>query len=104
MVWTDSFQISIMLAGFVAIIVKGSIDNGGFDEIADTYRAGNRSVWDDFSFDPRYRHTFWSIVIGGALGGWGNSFCTSQSFVQRVLACKNHKNVKITECYFMHQL
>lgn len=92
-VWTDTFQISIMLAGFVAIIVKGAVDFDGFDKIVDTYRAGERSVWDDFQFDPRYRHTFWSIVIGGTLGTWGNSFCTSQSMVQRMLACKNHYNV-----------
>jgi len=88
-----------MLAGFIAIIVKGSIDHDGFGNIVDTYRMGNRSVWTDFQFDPRYRHTFWSIVVGGVLGRWGNSFCTSQTFVQRFLACKDHRNVNPSLIY-----
>ena len=33
-VWTDSFQICIMLAGFVAFIIKGSIDFGMRQEIS----------------------------------------------------------------------
>jgi len=94
-VWTDSFQILVMLAGFVAILAKGSIDHDGFGNVLDSYRAGNRTVWDDFQPDPRYRHTFWSIVIGGVLGTWGNSFCTSQSFVQRALSCKDKRDIRI---------
>ena len=94
-VWTDSFQISIMLAGFVAIIAKGVVDYDGFDNILDTYRAGERNVWDDFQFDPRYRHTFYSIVIGGVLGTWGNGFCCNQAMVQRILACRDHANVSM---------
>ena len=58
------------------------------------WREGGRNVWDDFSFDPRVRHTFWSIVIGGVLGNWGNSFCTSQAFVQRMLATKDLKDMR----------
>ena len=32
-VWTDSFQILVMLAGFVAILAKGSIDHDGFGNV-----------------------------------------------------------------------
>jgi len=83
-----------MLGGFISIIIKGSVDHGGFSEIIQTYRDGNRNVWGDFEGDPRYRHTFWSILIGGVIGGSGNAYCTSQSFVQRMLACKNQRNVR----------
>ena len=60
-----------------------------------TYHDGNRSVWNDFDPDPRIRHSFWSILIGGTIGIYGNLYCTSQSFVQRMLACKNQRNVRV---------
>lgn len=53
-----------MLSGFIAIIVKGSIDAGGFGDLLDVYQEGNRSVWLEIDPDPRYRHTIWAIVIG----------------------------------------
>ena len=40
MVWTDTFQIFVMLSGFIAIIVKGSIDAGGFGDLLDVYQEG----------------------------------------------------------------
>ena len=83
-----------MISGFVAFIIVGSQDHESFANILETYKIGGRNVWDDFSFDPRIRHTFWSIIIGGTMGNWGNSYCTSQSMVQRVLACKDNKNVR----------
>ena len=93
-VWTDTLQIGVMLAGFFAVIIKGSNDHGGYANLLDFYKGGGRNIWNEFSFDPRIRHTFWSIIIGGTMGNWGNSYCTSQSMVQRVLACKDNKNVK----------
>jgi len=93
-VWTDSFQIFCMFGGLFAIIGKGFSSNGGYDLMISEWREGGRNVWDDFSFDPRVRHTFWSIVIGGVLGNWGNSFCTSQAFVQRMLATKDLKDMR----------
>ena len=35
-------------------LIKGGVDHG-FGEIIDNFHEGNRNVWDDFSFDPRYR-------------------------------------------------
>ena len=81
-----------MLSGFIAIIIKGSLDYGGFSYISESYRESGRYVWAEFMPDPRYRHTVWSILIGGLVGA--NGFCVSQSFIQRLLACKNQKNVK----------
>jgi len=94
-VWTDTFQILIMMSGFMAIIVKGSMDHGGISNIYQSYSDANRIVWKDFQFDHRYRHTFWSITIGNVLGGMGNNFCTSQGFFQRLAACKDHRNMRI---------
>ena len=47
------------------------------------------------SADPTIRHTFWSIVIGGTFGIWGNFFCCTQSFTQRMLACRTMSQMKV---------
>ena len=31
--WTDSFQICMMFAGLIAVLVKGSLDNDGFANV-----------------------------------------------------------------------
>ena len=94
-VWTDSIQMLVLLSGFFGIIIKGAVEFG-FDDVVDHYRAGGRQVWNDFSFDPRVRHSFWSVVIGGMFGIWGNNWCASQSSVQRVLACRNKRDIRIS--------
>ena len=58
------------------------------------YRLGGRNVWNEFMADPRYRHTFWSILFGGVFGNWGNCWCSHQSMVQRMLACRNKTDMK----------
>ena len=94
-VWTDSVQMIILLSGFFGILIKGGLDFG-FDDVVSHYRAGGRNVWDDFSFDPRVRHSFFSIVLGGVFGDMGNVWCSSQSMVQRVLACRNKRDIRIS--------
>jgi len=94
-VWTDSVQLFILLAGFFCVLLKGVVEFG-FDDIFEHYRAGGRQVWSDFTFDTRIRHTFWSIVLGGVFGDFGNTWCASQHMMQRVLACRNHRDIRIT--------
>ena len=94
-VWTDTIQLSIMISGFIGIIAQGVADHG-FDTIRETFQLGGRNIWDDFMGDPRYRHTFWSIVLGGIFGTWGNNWCGNQSMVQRMLACKNRRDLRIS--------
>merc|ERR1711892_1212464 len=94
-VWTDSVQMIILLSGFFGILIKGGLDFG-FDDVVSHYRAGGRNVWGDFSFDPRVRHSFFSIVLGGVFGDMGNVWCSSQSMVQRVLACRNKRDIRIS--------
>ena len=100
-VWTDSIQLVIMMSGFLGILIKGTVDHGT-NTIFNTFRLGGRNVWDDFMIDPRYRHTFWSIVIGGICGVWGNTYCATQSMVQRMLACKNKSDMKYDSLTMTH--
>ena len=75
----------------VKIIVEISINLNKTQEL---YRLGGRNVWNEFMADPRYRHTFWSILFGGVFGNWGNCWCSHQSMVQRMLACRNKTDMK----------
>lgn len=41
-VWTDTFQTFVVMAGLIAIIVVGSRDLGGFGEVWDIANKGGR--------------------------------------------------------------
>jgi hypothetical protein len=72
-----------MFSGFLSVIIGGMNTHKSFADVIATADRGGRLIFDDFSPDPRVRHSFWSIVFGGTFGVWGHFFCTSQSYVQR---------------------
>ena len=47
--WTDVFQITMMFAGLIAVLIQGSIDQDGFSKIWDYMVEGNRT--DFFLYD-----------------------------------------------------
>ncbi|MCJ8729484.1 hypothetical protein PDJAM_G00106770 [Pangasius djambal] len=94
-IWTDVFQMVIMLAGFVAVIARGAVLQGGLGKIwEDNYNGGRL---DTFSFDPDplRRHSFWTIVVGGSLM-WVSMYAINQSQVQRYIACKTMTHAKMS--------
>ena len=50
--WTDVFQIIMMFAGLMAVLVQGSIDQEGFSKIWDYMVEGNRTEF--FLYDTQY--------------------------------------------------
>ena len=40
--WTDSFQICMMFAGLIAVLIQGSINKGGFGKIWEENYNGGR--------------------------------------------------------------
>lgn len=40
--WTDTFQTFVVMAGLIAIIVQGSKDLGGFEEVWNIANKGGR--------------------------------------------------------------
>ncbi|XP_072048595.1 sodium-coupled monocarboxylate transporter 1-like [Amphiura filiformis] len=86
-IWTDVFQVCVMLVGFTMVIVKGSIDVGGLGEVWRISQDGGRIDFMHFEMDPRVRHTFWSITIGGTLM-WTAVYGVNQSQVQRYISCR----------------
>lgn len=84
--WTDVFQVTIMITGFLALIIAGSIRVGGIGTVWTIAEQGNRIDFFDFNPDPTVRHTFWSVVIGGTFT-WSAVYCVNQAQVQRYLTC-----------------
>ncbi|XP_018412135.1 PREDICTED: sodium-coupled monocarboxylate transporter 1-like [Nanorana parkeri] len=94
-IWTDAFQIVIMLAGFIAVIIRGVVVQGGIQTILnDSYYGGRLNFW-DFDPNPMRRHTFWTIVIGGTFL-WTGIYGVNQSQVQRYIACKTRLQAKLS--------
>ncbi|XP_038057841.1 sodium-coupled monocarboxylate transporter 1-like isoform X2 [Patiria miniata] len=84
--WTDVFQVTIMISGFLALIIAGSMRMGGIGKVWEVAEAGGRIDFFNFDPDPTVRHTFWSVVIGGTFT-WSAVYCVNQAQVQRYLTC-----------------
>lgn len=92
-IWTDVVQYISMYAGFIAIIWKGCKDMG-LDFIYTTALENGRLAFDDFSMDPRVRHSVLSTVFGSTFGVWLGVYGTNQSNIQRYLCCKSEKTAR----------
>jgi hypothetical protein len=57
-----------MFSGVIAVIVKGTIDAGGFSNLFEINHEGGRLNFFEFDPNPLIRQSFWSLVIGG----WSN--------------------------------
>eukprot|EP00057_Strongylocentrotus_purpuratus_P018647 XP_011673121.1 PREDICTED: sodium-coupled monocarboxylate transporter 2 [Strongylocentrotus purpuratus] len=88
--WTDVFQVIVMMIGFLAIVIETSRRLGGIKEAWRIADEGGRIDFIDFNPDPKVRHTFWSVIIGGTFT-WTAVYAVNQSQVQRYLTCGNVK-------------
>lgn len=94
-VWTDVFQVGIMVAGFSSVIIRAVVVQGGISRILnDSYHGGRLNFW-DFNPNPLQRHTFWTILIGGTFT-WTGIYGVNQSQVQRYIACKTKFQAKLS--------
>ncbi|XP_007668201.1 sodium-coupled monocarboxylate transporter 1 [Ornithorhynchus anatinus] len=94
-VWTDVFQVGIMVAGFSSVIIRAVVVQGGINNILnDSYNGGRLNFW-DFNPNPLQRHSFWTIIIGGTFT-WTGIYGVNQSQVQRYISCKNRFQAKLS--------
>ncbi|NXO84201.1 SC5A8 protein, partial [Sitta europaea] len=94
-VWTDVFQVGIMVAGFSSVIIRAVVVQEGIGRIVnDSYHGGRLNFW-DFDPNPLQRHTFWTIVVGGTFT-WTGIYGVNQSQVQRYIACKSRFHAKLS--------
>lgn len=94
-IWTDALQSVIMISGFFVVIIQGSINLGGFSNVWLYAAEGERIDFNHFELDPRIRHTFWSIMIGGTIL-WTSIFGVNQSQVQRYVSCRTKREAYIS--------
>ncbi|KAL7993075.1 hypothetical protein Chor_017331 [Crotalus horridus] len=93
-IWTDVFQVLVMLSGFVAILIQGTLLVGGPGQVLSIAHNHSRVNLGDFSLDPRSRYTFWTFLFGGTLV-WLSMYGVNQAQVQRYVACKTEKEAKL---------
>ncbi|XP_022318074.2 sodium-coupled monocarboxylate transporter 1-like [Crassostrea virginica] len=92
--FTDSFQVGMMFAGLIAILIQGNVELGGFSEAWKKAEEGGRVEFDDFSPDPKVRHSAWSLVIGGTFT-WVAIYGVNQAQVQRYCTCPSLKKAQL---------
>ncbi|XP_040266359.1 sodium-coupled monocarboxylate transporter 2 [Bufo bufo] len=93
-VWTDAFQMVVMVIGFLSVLIEGTIQNGGPSNVWQIAINGSRLDIADFSVDPLRRHTFWTIAVGGTFT-WLGIYGVNQSTIQRCISCKSEKHAKL---------
>ncbi|XP_017682461.1 PREDICTED: sodium-coupled monocarboxylate transporter 2 [Lepidothrix coronata] len=93
-VWTDAFQMIVMVAGFLTVLIRGTSLNGGPTKVWEDAHEGSRLNIFDFDADPLRRHTIWTIVIGGTFT-WLGIYGVNQSTIQRCISCKSEKHAKL---------
>ncbi|XP_062238389.1 sodium-coupled monocarboxylate transporter 1-like isoform X2 [Platichthys flesus] len=93
-VWTDVFQVGIMIAGYLSVIIKCMILKGGVAAvISDSQQGGRINIW-DFDLNPLRRHTFWTLTFGGG-AAWTAVNGINQAQVQRYISCKSITHARV---------
>ncbi|XP_054708332.1 sodium-coupled monocarboxylate transporter 1-like [Uloborus diversus] len=93
-VLTDLFQVFVIFGAMLVVVIKGSVDMGGFSYVWSKSSEGERIEFFNFDADPTVRHTVWSLVIGGFFT-WLSIYGVSQPMVQRYLTISNIKGARI---------
>ncbi|XP_060576696.1 sodium-coupled monocarboxylate transporter 2-like [Ruditapes philippinarum] len=92
--WTDSLQFSIMIAGLLAVLIEGSKATGGFSNAWDIANDHGRIKFDDFSFDPKTRHSVWTLAIGGSFF-WLYLYGINQAQIQRACSLPTLRRAQV---------
>ncbi|XP_072179251.1 sodium-coupled monocarboxylate transporter 2-like [Diadema setosum] len=90
--WADSLQAVVIVGSLIAIIVKGTIDVGGVDEVIRRGLEGNRIYFTEINPDPRITYSVWTMLFGNSFLQLG--LYTNQMIAQRLLACGSKKKAQ----------
>ncbi|KAM6960637.1 sodium-coupled monocarboxylate transporter 2 [Aplochiton taeniatus] len=93
-VWTDAFQMVVMVVGFLTVLIQGARKTGGLEAIWETAQNGRRLDVFDFDPSPLRRHTFWTISVGGTFT-WLGIYGVNQSTIQRCISCKTETHARL---------
>ncbi|XP_043084040.1 sodium-coupled monocarboxylate transporter 2 isoform X2 [Puntigrus tetrazona] len=92
-VWTDAFQMVVMVVGFLTVLIQGASRAGGIESVWSTARSGGRIDFVDFDINPLRRHTFWTLSVGGTFT-WLGIYGVNQSTIQRCISCKTEGHAR----------
>uniref|UniRef100_T1IR61 Sodium-dependent multivitamin transporter n=1 Tax=Strigamia maritima TaxID=126957 RepID=T1IR61_STRMM len=93
--WTDVFQILVMFAALMFVLIKGLFKVGGFKSTLYIAFMGNRLNTFNFSLSPFERHTFLEFIFGASLM-WIAVYGTYQTNVQRYLTSPTKSSDRTT--------
>lgn len=96
--WTDVFQMLIIYASMIAVVVKGTIDVGGAKVVFERAIEGHRFALPPLTADPRYRYNIGTVILMCCLY-WIGLYGTYQTQVQRYLSCPSKKSAQRTVWY-----
>ncbi|KAL4642039.1 sodium-coupled monocarboxylate transporter 2 [Arapaima gigas] len=92
-VWSDTFQMVVMVVGFLTVLIQGTKETGGLGIVWERAQNGSRLNVFNFDLDPLKRHTFWTISVGGTFT-WLGIYGVNQSTIQRCISCKTESHAK----------
>ncbi|CAB3238902.1 unnamed protein product [Arctia plantaginis] len=65
--FTDLLQSALMYGAVLSVLVFSAMQVGGLGQIFVIAKEGGRLDFSNFSVDPTERHTWWSLILGGAI-------------------------------------
>ena len=92
--WTDCFQVTMMIISLSAVLIKAWMVVGGLGPMWESANRTNRIEFDNFSFDPTTRHSVWTLVFGSYFT-WIAIYGVNQAQVQRALSCSTLRDARI---------
>ncbi|RXG60461.1 Sodium-coupled monocarboxylate transporter 1 [Armadillidium vulgare] len=97
-IWTDVFQLSVMMVGLISVTIIGCVQNGGFIKTLNMSVDGGRVDIFDFNPSPLVRHTFLNVIAFGFFL-YIHTFGSDQINMQRMCSVKTMKNAKSVLTY-----
>ena len=90
-IWTDAVQTVVMIGGMITVAIAGTLKVGGFSAVFEVANAGLRLEYDNFSWDPRVRHSGFDLIVGGVFM-WLPTYAVNQALVQRYVNVKTNRD------------
>ncbi|XP_011304939.1 sodium-coupled monocarboxylate transporter 2-like [Fopius arisanus] len=98
-VWTDAFQVVVMVFAVIAVTSLGTYNIGGVDKVWRIASENQRIEVLNFDTSPFTRHTVWTVLIGSCL--YSTAYISvNQTMVQRYSSLTSERSSKIAILIF----
>ncbi|XP_077482936.1 sodium-coupled monocarboxylate transporter 1-like [Amblyomma americanum] len=92
-VWTDAFQMTIMLGGMLNVVIWGAAKVGGIAEVWTIAADRGRLQFLNTQLDVHHTNSLWTVLLGTTFV-WLASYGTSQTQVQRFCSVSSLRKAK----------